>query len=119
MSARSVESTSTARTFSASQSTMGGEFEGEGREAALVFAEARAVDPDRGGGHYAFEVDEDALAARFGGQLEAAAIDRDELIGFLVEAVPGQRDVGVRNDHALERGIVELGAVAASENVLL
>ena len=64
-------------------------FKREGREATLVFAQAHAVQPDGGGGHHAFKVDEDTLAARGGGQAEAAAIDGDELIGFFVDAVPG------------------------------
>ena len=42
------------------------QFERKGSVAAFVLAEADAVDPDRGGGHGAFEVDEDAAAARFG-----------------------------------------------------
>jgi len=90
-----------------------GEFEGEGREAALVLAERGAVDPDGGGGHGAFEVDEDALAARGGWGFESAAIGRDELVGFVVEVVPGQMHVGVRNHDSLKGGVIEVGCVGA------
>ena len=41
------------------------QLEGERRVAAFVFAEALAIDPDRGGGHDSFEVDKDPVAARF------------------------------------------------------
>ena len=44
-------------------------------------------------------------------QLEAAPIDGDEFVGLVVEAVPGQLDVGVRDDHLLESGVVEVFAV--------
>ena len=81
--------------------------ERERRVSALVLAEALAVDPDGGGGHHAFEIDEDALAPGFGWKLEAAAIGGDELVVFVVEAVPGQSDVGVGDDDALESGVVE------------
>ena len=83
------------------------------RVAAFVLAETHAVDPDRGGGHHAFEIDEHVLAAASGGQLEAAPIDGDEFVGLVVEAVPGQADIGVGNDDAIEAGIVELAAVGA------
>ena len=84
-----------------------GEFEGEGGEAAFVFAESDAVDPDFGGGHDTFKVYEDALALAGGWELEAAAIDGDEFIELVVEAVPGERDVGVGDDDALEGGVIE------------
>ncbi len=87
------------------------EVEGEGRVAALVFAEAHAVDPDGGGGHHAFKIHENALAVRFRRQLEAAAIDGDELIGLVVEAVPGQADIGVRNRPRAQTRIVEIARV--------
>ena len=76
--------------------------EGERRVATFVFAELGAVDPDGGGGHHAFEVDEDVLASGFRGKLEAATVERDELVGLLVEAVPREPDVGVRDGDAVE-----------------
>ncbi len=85
----------------------------EGSEAAFVFAEGDAVDPDGGGGHGAFEVDEDAVAFCGGGRFEAAAIGGDELVDLVVEAVPGQLDVGVGNDDGFEGGVVEGGEVCA------
>src|ERR1035437_1538183 len=44
-----------------------GEFKGEGGIAALVFTQAHAIEPDGGGGHHSFKVDEDTLAAGGGG----------------------------------------------------
>src|SRR6202158_3105865 len=64
--------------------------EGKGCVPAFVFAEARAVDPDGGRGHYAFEVDEDVASGGFSRHLEAAAVEGDEFVGLLVEAMPGQ-----------------------------
>jgi hypothetical protein len=87
-----------------------GKFKAKGREAAFVFAQARAVDPDGGGGHDSFEIDEDALPTRGGRQFEAAAIYRDKFVELFVEAVPGQLDVGVRHHDALEGGVVEAGS---------
>ena len=84
------------------------EFEGEGSVAALVFAERVAVDPDGGGGHGAFEVDEDALAACGGGKAEVAAVGGDELVVGVVEAVPGEELVGVRKDDGGEGAVVEV-----------
>jgi hypothetical protein len=71
------------------------QFKRERRKAALVFAQAYTVEPDGGGGHHSLEVHKDAAAARTGGQAEAAAIDGDKLVGFLVEAVPGSCAAGV------------------------
>ena len=69
---------------------MRGQVEGERSVAAFVFAELGAVDPDSGGGHHAFKVDEDMFASGLRGQLEMAAVNRDELVSLLVEAVPRQ-----------------------------
>jgi hypothetical protein len=71
-------------------------------------AEPHDTDPDRGGGHDTLEVDENVAASRFGRQFEAPAVNGDKLIGFVVEAVPGQADIRVRNDDAFESGVVEL-----------
>src|SRR5262249_18476635 len=84
-----------------------GEMEGERRVAAFVFAELGAVDPDGGGGHGAFEIDEDVFAARFGGELEFAAVERDEFVALVIETVPGELRVGVRNHDAFELRVVE------------
>src|SRR5215468_2237858 len=74
-----------------------GEIERERCVPALVLPESCAVDPDGGGGHRTFEIDEDVLAASLGGQLELAAIERDEFVTLVVEAVPRELDVGVGN----------------------
>ena len=66
------------------------EVERERRVSALVFAQARAVDPHGRSGHGAFEIHEHTLAAGFGRKLETAAVAGDELVSLFVEAVPGQ-----------------------------
>src|SRR5882724_865408 len=93
-----------------------GEIERERCVATFVFAEARAINPDSGGGHDAFEVDKNVAAGGFRWELETAAIDGDELVRLIVEAVPGEADVGVRNDNAFEGGVVELAGVRAFDN---
>ncbi len=50
-------------------------------------------------------------AARSGGHAEMAAVDRNELIGLLVEAVPGQPDIGMRHGHARKSAVVEIALV--------
>src|SRR5258708_5761829 len=47
------------------------EIEREGRVSAFVFAETRVIDPDGGGGHDTFKVDEHVAASGLGRQLEA------------------------------------------------
>ena len=86
-----------------------GELEGEGGEAAAVLAEFGAVEVDGRGGHDAFKVDKDAFAAGVCGDVQGAAVEGDELVVFLVEAVPGEADVGVGEDDGGEGGVVEGG----------
>ena len=83
------------------------------RVPALVLSQARAVDPYRGSGHDAFKIHEDAMAAGFGRKFEAPAIAGDELVVLFVETVPGQADVGVRNDDALISRVVEIPSMRA------
>ena len=87
---------------------MGCQLEGKRRVPALVLAEACAVEPHRGSGHHAFKVHKHALPAGFGWKLEMAPVDGNEFVVLIVEAVPGQADIGVRNHHPLETGIVEV-----------
>ena len=91
------------------------EFEGEGREAAFVLAEIVAVDVNGRGSHCAFEVDEDALAFRGGGILETAAVGRDELVHLVVKVMPRHLDVGMRDDDALKRRIIEGRSFSAGD----
>ena len=91
------------------------QIEREGRVTAFVFAETRAIDPNCGGGHDAFEVDENMVTGGLGRQLEAATISGDELVGLVVKAVPGQANVGVGNDDAFEAGVVKVEVVRAFE----
>ncbi len=86
---------------------VGRELERKRRVAALVFAEALAVEPHGARRHGAVEVHEDVLAAGLRRNAEVAAVGGDELRAFLVEAVPREPLVGVRDDDALEFGIVE------------
>src|ERR1700730_13847092 len=77
------------------------------REAPLIFAQGYAVDPDGRGRHRSFEVNENTLAFRVPRCFEASAISRDKLVGPVVEAMPWQEHVGVRNDNVLKSGIVK------------
>ena len=87
---------------------VGRKFKRKGREASLVLAESHAVDPNGGGSHDSFKIDKDALAAGRGRQTEAAAIDGDKLVGFLIEAVPRLTEIGVGHGDAGKAGVVEL-----------
>ena len=79
----------------------------------LYSPSALAVDPDGGCGHHAFEIDEDALASRFRRQLEAATVERDELVGLLVKAVPWEAGRSCAGSRLVEAGVVEIFRVAA------
>ena len=59
------------------------------RVSPSILSNARAVDPHGGGSHRCFEIDEHPLAASFLGELEMAAINRNQLVRLLVEAMPG------------------------------
>src|SRR5258707_804861 len=74
-----------------------GEIERERCVATFVFAEARAINPDSGGGHDAFEVDKNVAAGGFRWELETAAIDGDQLGRVFVEIVAGEAGVVVRD----------------------
>jgi hypothetical protein len=84
--------------------------------AALVLAEAHAVDPNGRGGHHPFEVDENAFAARLRWQTKTPPINGHKLILLFVEAVPGQPDIRVRNNDALKRGVIKLPRVHSFDN---
>ena len=84
------------------------QLEREGSVTAFVLAELVAVKVDGGGGHDAFEIDEDALAHGGLGHFEVAAIGGDEGVVRFREAVPGKLDVGVRDDHAVEARVIEV-----------
>ena len=90
---------------------VGSEVKGKRSVAALVLAQVHTVDPDCGRGHYAFKINEDVLALRLDRQTETPAVEGNELIRFVVEAVPGQANIGVRNHHAFKCGVVELPPV--------
>src|SRR5579885_3293819 len=81
--------------------------------AAFVFTKANTIDPYSGCGHDAFKIDKNAAAASFSGQFEFAAINRDKFVGFVIKAVPGQLDVGMRDNDVCERGVVEGFLVSA------
>ncbi len=83
------------------------QLEGERCVSSLVFAQARAVDPNRGGGHGALEIDEDPLSACAGRQSKAASPGGDELVILVVEAMPGKTRIAVRQHHAAEMRVVE------------
>ena len=76
-----------------------GEFEGKWREASKVFTQQCAIEPDPRCGGCTFEVDEDSLVLMLGRQCEMTAVGGDELIARLVDAVPGYKDVAVRQPY--------------------
>jgi hypothetical protein len=81
------------------------------RIAALVLAEAHAIDLNGRGGHHSFEIDENTLATRLGWQTKTSSVDGPKLTLLFVEAVPGQPYICVRNSDALKRGVVKLPRV--------
>src|SRR3974390_2130111 len=85
---------------------MRGEIKGEWSIATFVFAETNTVNPHGRGGHDPFKIHEDVFAFGFRGQAETSAIERDELVRLVVKAVPGETHVGVRNDDAVEGGVI-------------
>src|ERR1700751_604431 len=78
------------------------------RVSTLVFTEFGAVDPDGRSRHGTLEVHKHMLAACFGRKPEAATITRHEFVALLIEAVPRDFDVGVRNDHALVTRVIKV-----------
>ena len=93
-----------------------GELEGKGRVAAAILAEFVAVEVDGGGGHDAFEVDEDALAGGGVGDFQLAAVGGDELVVLVLKAVPRQRNIAVRDDDFGKARVVKAGLVRAFDD---
>src|SRR5260370_37764232 len=72
------------------------------RVSPSILSDARGVDPHGGGSHRCFEIDEHSLAARFLWKLEMAAINRNQLVRLLLEAMPGQAHVCARDCNPLQ-----------------
>src|SRR5580700_3449253 len=81
------------------------------RVATFVLAQPHAVDPNGRGGHDPFEVDENPLATCLRGQTKTTPVDGYKLILLVVEAMPGQPDIRMRNDDVIKRRVVELPPV--------
>src|ERR1017187_9180621 len=92
---------------------MRSQLERERRKSAFILAEKRAIDPYRRGGHCPFEIHKHAFSSRVPRIFEPPAISRDKCIFLLIEAVPRQLNVGVRNSHDLKRRIIEIRSVSA------
>ncbi len=86
---------------------MSGQLKRKWREPALIFAQRNAVDPDGRGRHRSFKVKENTLAFQGPRRFEASAVSRNKLVGLVVEAMPWQEHVGVRNDSLLESRIIK------------
>ncbi len=84
------------------------DLETERRVTALVLVELVPVHGDRGGGHGTGEIQEDAFALPFRQRAEVTPVGGDELEAALIETVPGQAHVGVRQGDLLPRRIVEI-----------
>src|SRR5437763_14583882 len=85
-----------------------------------VLAHAHTVEPDSGRRHHAFKIEEDAATAGLRRKLEMAAVNGNELVALLVEAMPGEPQVSVWDNNAFKVGIVKIatmGRVGISEAV--
>src|SRR4051794_22110069 len=96
---------------------MGSQVKRERRKSTLVFTKTHAVEPYGRGRHHSFEVNKDVLRPGLPGKRESPPIDRHELVDFLIEAAPGQSDVGVGNDDTFEAGIVKIPGVCAIDTL--
>src|SRR5580704_2579022 len=83
------------------------QLKGEWRVSALILSQPCSVDPDGRGGHYAFKVNENVLSARFRRKLEATAIKGHELVSLLIETMPWQGGIRMRDHDLLKSGVVE------------
>src|SRR5215831_11768982 len=80
----------------------------EWRESSAIIPEQLSVDPHRRRRHHAFEIDEYTFPLGAFRKFEPPPIGRDELVIFVVEAVPGQFDICMRNDNSLKLGVIEV-----------
>src|SRR6516164_2696967 len=87
---------------------VGSQLEREGRVATPVFTKPHAVNPNRGGSHHAFKISKDMAPTCFRRKFETATVEGHKLVRLIVEAVPRQWDVGVRNDNALKSRVVKI-----------
>src|SRR5580700_4277350 len=81
------------------------------RVATFVLAQPHTIDPNGRGGHDTFEVHENALAASLWGQTKTTPVNGNKLILLVVEAMPGQPDIRVRNNDVIKPRVVELRRV--------
>src|SRR4030081_1927371 len=72
-----------------------------------ILSNAGAVDPNGGGRHRSFEVDEHSLTASFLWKLEMPAISGNELVSLLVETVPWQAHVSGRDKKPPQTSVVK------------
>src|SRR5437588_2383162 len=87
------------------------QIEREWSVSSFVFAQLRCIDPNRRSGHRSFEVDKHMLPTRFRRKLETTTIAGYKFIRFLVETMPRNSNISVRNDHALVTGVIEIASV--------
>ena len=83
------------------------QLEREWRVPALVLAQRHSVDPHRGGGHCAFEIDKNALPPGSNRQPEAPPVRGNKFVVLIVEAVPWHAHIAVGQHHAAEMRIIE------------
>lgn len=72
------------------------EFQRERRVPAAVFLKSVVVQADLGRGHRSIKVYKDALSGPFLRRAELAAIERDDLEGLVIEGMPGELHIGMR-----------------------
>lgn len=90
-----------------------GDLERRRQVAAEILADLRPVDEHRGRRHHPLEIEEDTPVSHRRRHRQGPAVHRFELERALVEAVPGQTDVGVWQRDHLEAAVVEVRLGAA------
>src|SRR5215467_306086 len=86
------------------------QFERKRCVAAAIFPESLTVEPYGGSGHDSAEVNEHAALTQFKRHWEVPAINRYKLILLVIESMPRQELVRVRNGDSLESSVVESGS---------
>ena len=76
---------------------------------APMLAQVVPVDRHGGGRHRAPKIEEHAQPPRLRRHFEVAAVNGNKLVVAVIEAMPGQQFVGVRNGNGSESAVVESG----------
>src|SRR5687767_10224505 len=94
---------------------MRSDLEGKSSVAAAILAESLTVQRNGGRSHHAVEIDEHSSSIQSRRHPEVTPVQRNKLIFLVVEAMPRQQLVRMRNGDASEGGVVEARACAAGD----